>query len=254
MRHCAPLRADAGPAGQMAPGACADPGDRHGQATGDTGGGARRPGCRVPVQGACEILVGVARGPTAGSTKPGRREFSVPSDLIQLAYTPDAWAAMVKQPQNRLEAARPVVEQLGGKFEHAWLAFGEYDIVGVVEMPENTDAAAFAMAIAAGAAKAFKTTPPLSVEEGVEAMRKAQGTGVPPARRISGPGNRPLSQPGHGYNTHAVQLRGLSERPVALKIAGARGCHPDNAGSHVQCLHAFQRGHQGGHRLSRRTG
>jgi hypothetical protein len=48
----------------------------------------------------------------------------------------------------------------------------------VVEMPENTDAAAFAMAVAAGgAAKAFKTTPLLSVEEGVEAMRKAQGAG-----------------------------------------------------------------------------
>ena len=45
-------------------------------------------------------------------------------------------------------------------------------------MPENTDAAAFAMAITAGGAlKAFKTTPLLSVEEGVEAMRKAQGAG-----------------------------------------------------------------------------
>ena len=102
----------------------------------------------------------------------------MPTFLIQLAYTPDAWAAMVNQPQNRLEAVRPVVEKLGGKFEHARLAFGEYDIVGVVEMPENTDAAAFAMAIAAGgAAKTFKTTPLLSVEEGIEAMRKAQGAG-----------------------------------------------------------------------------
>ncbi len=102
----------------------------------------------------------------------------MPSYLIQLAYTSDAWAAMVKQPQNRLEAVRPIVEKLGGKFEHAWLAFGEYDIVGVVEMPENIDAAAFAMAVAAGgAAKAFNTTPLLSVEEGVEAMRKAQGAG-----------------------------------------------------------------------------
>ena len=102
----------------------------------------------------------------------------MPTFLIQLAYTPDAWAAMVNQPQNRLEAVRPVVKKLGGKFEHAWLAFGEYDIVGVVEMPENTDAAAFAMAIAAGgAAKTFKTTPLLSVEEGIEAMRKAQGAG-----------------------------------------------------------------------------
>ncbi len=102
----------------------------------------------------------------------------MPSYLIQGAYTPDAWAALVKQPQNRVEAVRPVVEKLGGKLQHAWLAFGEYDIVFVVEMPENTAAAAFAMAIAAGGAlKAFKTTPLLSVEEGVEAMRKAQGAG-----------------------------------------------------------------------------
>jgi uncharacterized protein with GYD domain len=110
-----------------------------------------------------------------GGSSPAEGSFNMPRYLIQLAYTPDAWAAMVKQPQNRLEAVRPVVEKLGGKFEHAWLAFGEYDIVGVVEMPENTDAAAFAMAVAAGgAAKTFKTTPLLSVEEGVEAMRKAQ--------------------------------------------------------------------------------
>ena len=101
--------------------------------------------------------------------------------LIEVAYTPDAWAAMVKQPQNRLEAVRPVVEKLGGRFEHAWLAFGEYDIIGVVELPDNTNAAAFAMAAAAGGAlKAFKTTPLLSVEEGVEAMRKAQEAGYRP--------------------------------------------------------------------------
>jgi len=74
----------------------------------------------------------------------------VPAYFLQLAYAPDAWAAMVNQPQNRVEAVRPVVEKLGGKLEHGWLAFGEYDAVVVVEMPENTDAAAFAMAIAAG--------------------------------------------------------------------------------------------------------
>ena len=74
-----------------------------------------------------------------------------------------------------------MVEKLGGKFEPVWLAFGEYDIVGVIEMPENTDAAAFAMATAAGGAlKAFKTTPLLSMEEGVEAMRKAQEAGYRP--------------------------------------------------------------------------
>ena len=46
-------------------------------------------------------------------------------------------------------------------------------------MPENTDAAAFAMAVAAsGAVKTIKTTPLLSVEEGIEAMRKAQGSDI----------------------------------------------------------------------------
>jgi uncharacterized protein with GYD domain len=134
-----------------------------------------------PLRGTREILVGVAGDRRPDGSSPAEGGLIVPSYLIQVAYTPDAWAAMVKQPQNRLEAVRPVVEKLGGKFEHAWLAFGEYDIIGVVELPDNTNAAAFAMAAAAGGAlKAFKTTPLLSVDEGVEAMRKAQGAGYRP--------------------------------------------------------------------------
>jgi len=113
-----------------------------------------------PPRGTSEILVGVARDRRPGGSNPAEGGLIVPSYLIQVAYTPDAWAAMVNQPQNRIEAVRPVVEKLGGKFEHAWLAFGEYDIVAVVELPGNTDAAAFSMAVAAGGAvKAFKTTP-----------------------------------------------------------------------------------------------
>jgi uncharacterized protein with GYD domain len=50
----------------------------------------------------------------------------MPYYMLQAAYTPAAWAATVKSPQNRLEAVRPVVEKLGGKIEGGWLAFGEY--------------------------------------------------------------------------------------------------------------------------------
>jgi len=101
----------------------------------------------------------------------------VPAYLLQLAYTPDAWAGMVNQPQNRFEAVRPVVEKRG-KLGHVRLAFGEYDIVGIAEMPESTDAAAFAMAVAAsGAVKTIKTTPLLSMDQRIEAMRKTQGAG-----------------------------------------------------------------------------
>ena len=105
-------------------------------------------------------------------------EETMQSYLVQVSYTPEAWAAMVKDPQNRLEAVRPAVEKLGGKFDHAWLAFGDYDLIGIIHMPENVDAAAFAISVAAGGGcKAFKTTPLLGLEEGIEAMRRAQGSG-----------------------------------------------------------------------------
>ena len=102
--------------------------------------------------------------------------------LVQAAYTSEAWAAMVKNPQNRLDAVRPVIEKLGGKMEGGWLAFGEYDIVAICQMPNNVSAAAFAMAASAGGAvKALKTTPLMTAEEGVEAMKKAaRGNYRPP--------------------------------------------------------------------------
>lgn len=98
--------------------------------------------------------------------------------LWQIAYSADGWAALVKNPQNRIDAIRPAVEKLGGKIESGWFAFGEYDIVSIVQFPDNVSAAAFAIAVAAaGSVKSFKTTPLLSVAEGVEALKKASGSG-----------------------------------------------------------------------------
>jgi len=105
----------------------------------------------------------------------------MPYYMLQAAYTPEAWKAMVKSPQNRLEAIRPVVEKLGGHIEGGWLAFGEYDVLVICQLPNNVSAAAFSMAGAAGGAvKAIKTTPLMSTEEAMEAMRKANGVGYQP--------------------------------------------------------------------------
>ena len=105
----------------------------------------------------------------------------MPSYLFQVSYSASAWAAMLKQPQDRAEAVRKAVEKLGGKVGAFWMTFGDYDLVGVLEMPDNTSAAAFAMAVAAGGAcKDVKTTPLLSMAEGLEAMKKAGGSGYKP--------------------------------------------------------------------------
>jgi uncharacterized protein with GYD domain len=104
--------------------------------------------------------------------------------LVQVAYSPEAWASLVKNPQNRLPAVSAVAEKLGGKLLQGWLSFGDYDTVVFIEMPDNVSAAAFAAAIAAGGScKSVKTTPLLSPEEGLAAMKKAGSSGYQPIAR-----------------------------------------------------------------------
>jgi uncharacterized protein with GYD domain len=101
--------------------------------------------------------------------------------LYQISYSTEAWAALVKRPQDRVPAVRKVVEKLGGTLESFWFAFGDHDLIGIVEMPDNTAAAAFSVAVAAGGAcKTVKTTPLLSIAEGLEAMTKAGNSGYKP--------------------------------------------------------------------------
>jgi uncharacterized protein with GYD domain len=102
---------------------------------------------------------------------------------LQTAYTPLGWAALLKDPHNRLEAVRPVVERLGGTIVSGWLMFGEYDLLVICEIPDNASAAALSMAISAGGAtKAVKTTPLLTFEDGVQALAKAKAAEYAPPR------------------------------------------------------------------------
>ncbi len=105
----------------------------------------------------------------------------MPYYMLQGAYSSEAWAAQVANPQNRVEVVRPIFEKLGGRIESAYFAFGEYDVVLIVEFPDNVSAAAISVALNAGGAfKSAKTTPLMTIEEGTEVMRKAGGTGYRP--------------------------------------------------------------------------
>ena len=106
----------------------------------------------------------------------------MPSYLLQVAYTPQAWDTLIRKPQNRLDAVAPAVEQLGGSVTGGWLTFGEYDLIVILELPDNVSAAAFSMAVSAGGAISdIKTTPLMSIEDAVEAMRKAGASVYEPA-------------------------------------------------------------------------
>jgi uncharacterized protein with GYD domain len=103
--------------------------------------------------------------------------------LLQASYTAEAWARLVKKPQNRQRVVQAAVEKLGGRVEGVWLAFGEQDVVVLCQMPDDVSAAAFAMAaLAGGALKSIKTTPLLTTEEGLEAAKKAAQSGYQPPK------------------------------------------------------------------------
>ena len=102
----------------------------------------------------------------------------MPHFLTQVAYNEQAWQSLVSNPQDRLDAIRPVVEKLGGRVVNAYFAFGDYDFVLITELPDNVSAAALAIAASAGGAcKSVKTTPLMENAEGLEALRKAASSG-----------------------------------------------------------------------------
>ena len=98
----------------------------------------------------------------------------MPLYLTRFSYTSQTWAAMVKKPEDRREVARAIIESVGGKLHGFWYAFGQHDGYNLWEAPDNVSMAAVALAITSGAAlSSFETTVLLTVEETLEALRKA---------------------------------------------------------------------------------
>jgi uncharacterized protein with GYD domain len=110
----------------------------------------------------------------AAASRRAGKEVAMPFYLIQASYTSEAWAKLANDPTNRIEQVRPAMEKAGIKLVCSYLAFGKEDIVLICEAPDNVTAAGLAIDFAAGGAvKAVKTTPLLTWEEGVAAMKKA---------------------------------------------------------------------------------
>ncbi len=101
--------------------------------------------------------------------------------MCQVSYSRDAIKTLMKKPYDRTEIVRASVEKLGGKLIGFWYAFGKYDAVLILEMPDNASAAALPLAAAAGGAlSAACTTVLLTPTEGVAALKRASKSGYRP--------------------------------------------------------------------------
>jgi uncharacterized protein with GYD domain len=95
--------------------------------------------------------------------------------LTRFSYTPETWARLIKNPEDRRPAAQQYIESVGGKLHGFWYAFGDHDAYNLWEAPDNVSMAAVAVAISAGGALgSLQTTVLLTVEETLSALDKAR--------------------------------------------------------------------------------
>jgi len=99
----------------------------------------------------------------------------MPMYLTRFSYTPETWARLAKNPEDRRNAARAYIESVGGKLHGFWYAFGEYDGYTLWEAPDNVAMAAVAFALSSGGALSkCETTALLTVEETLEALGRVE--------------------------------------------------------------------------------
>ena len=105
----------------------------------------------------------------------------MPMYLTRFSYTPETWARLIKNPEDRRAAARQYIESVGGKLHGFWYAFGSHDAYNIWEAPENVSMAATVIAISAGGAlKSCETIVLLTVEETLAALEKASAIAYRP--------------------------------------------------------------------------
>ena len=72
-----------------------------------------------------------------------------------------------------MEALDHMVKGVGGTLETFYYAFGEYDLIVIMDLPDNASAAALSLAVSAGGASKVKTTVLLTPEEIDQAAKKS---------------------------------------------------------------------------------
>jgi uncharacterized protein with GYD domain len=98
----------------------------------------------------------------------------MPLYLTRFSYTPETWATLIANPEDRQAAARQYIEAVGGTLHWFWYAFGEHDAYTLYEAPDNVAMAANSIAISAGGAlSSLHTTALLTVEETLAALHQA---------------------------------------------------------------------------------
>jgi uncharacterized protein with GYD domain len=99
----------------------------------------------------------------------------MPLYLTKFSYTPETWARLIENPEDRRTAAQSYIESVGGRLHGFWYAFGAHDGYTLWEAPDNVSMATVALALSGGGAlSSQETTVLLTVDETLDALRNVE--------------------------------------------------------------------------------
>ena len=97
----------------------------------------------------------------------------MPKYLYKASYTEEGLKGLLKDGgTKRRDVVERAVKGAGGTLEAFYYAFGDDDVFGIVNLPDNVSATALALAIAGGGGATVKTTVIITPEEVDQAVKK----------------------------------------------------------------------------------
>ena len=102
--------------------------------------------------------------------------------MLQVSYSPEgARGLLAEGASSREETTRKLIEEMGGSVEAFYYAFGDSDVVEIVDFPDNETAAAFSLALNASGYVSVKTTILMTPKE-IDAATKKTVNFRPPGK------------------------------------------------------------------------
>jgi len=106
----------------------------------------------------------------------------MPLYLWQASYTAEGTKGLIKDGgTKRRDFVKQMTEKLGGKLLAFYYAFGDADVVGITEFPDEASALALTLAVNASGAASLKSTALISADVVDAAVKKQVGYRPPGA-------------------------------------------------------------------------
>jgi uncharacterized protein with GYD domain len=94
--------------------------------------------------------------------------------LVQATYSAEGIKGVIKdKASGRKAAIEKALAGVGAKLDVMYYAFGDYDVVSIVDAPDNVAAAAISFAICATGLVRISTVPLLTIDETDRAVAKS---------------------------------------------------------------------------------